>query len=123
MPTYQNPQFWIYFLVFIYFYAFMRLVMPTNQNLQFWIYLFFAFVITHFTLRNFYLNNLVTHQEPEVYEFIYHYRNLKLLDLFIYLQIFLYISEDLNSSDFYQTRSSDFNCNFRITRSYNNVKA
>ena len=42
---------------------------------------------------------------------------------FIYLQIFLYISEGFNSSDFCQTRSSDSDCDFRITRSCNNVKA
>ena len=37
--------------------------------------------------------------------------------------MFVYISEGINSSDFCQTRSSDSDCDFRITRSYNNVKA
>ena len=115
MPTYQNPQFWIYFLAFIYFYVFYEigyanLPEPAVLDLLFRIYYY------TFLFCDFYFNNLVTHPELEVHGFIYFCRNLKFLDLF------LYISEDLNFSDFYQTRSSDSNCNFQITRSCNNGK-
>ena len=78
--------------LFIYLYVFMRLAMPTYQNLQFWIYLFiFTFVITHFTLSNFYLNNLVTYSEPEVHGFIYHCRNMKFMDFFLYIYLNIWI--------------------------------
>ena len=100
----------------------MILAMPTYQNLQFWIYLFFriyyyAFYFTQFLFKQF--------GYPSRTWSLWIYLSLPEPEAsgFIYLQIFVYISEGINSSDFCQTRSSDSDCDFRITRSCNNVKA
>ena len=82
---------------------------------------FFIFIINHFILQ--FLFKQFGH--PSRTWSLWIYLSLPEPEAcgFIYLQIFLYISEGLNSSDFCQTRSSDSDCDFRITRSCNNVKA